>query len=162
MNIPVGTVEAEHLSFAETDPFRKAKQLMQSGFSGYLVANAEGFSGMEEGLLMFKESQVVGAVFDALRLNKQVYGVPALRLALGLLKVPKGIFDLNRLSRQQIDLIIAFNEKIRLPKPVDLAMLSKLEPKSYSPELVSQGLSMEADSSDAKAKLLKKLGLGSI
>ena len=162
MNIPVGRVEEKHLRFSDTDPFDKLKQLMESEFDGYLVATVEGISGMEEGLLMLRKKLIVGAVFDALRLNKQLYGVEALRLTFNLLKAKKGIFDVNKLSKQQIDLIMAFNEKMRLAKEVDKSMLSKLKPSSYRESLVSKELAVDFNAPDTKHNLLKKLGLGSI
>lgn len=162
MNIPIGNVEEEHLSFSESNPLNKINHLMQSGFDGYVVATIEGISGLEEGLLLLKGKEIVGAVFDALRINKQLYGVPALRLSLNLLKARKGVFDVNRLSRQQIDLIIAFNEKIRLAKPITMPMLPKLLPSKYKPDIVSKELAVDLGVSETKYKLLKRLGLGSI
>jgi len=83
MNIPIGTVKEEHVSFSEEEPFDKLKQLIESGFSGYMAATIEGVSGLEEGVLMINNREIVGAVFDALRLNKQLMMV----LILYLLKV---------------------------------------------------------------------------
>jgi len=162
MNIPVGKVEEAQVHFSESQPLDKVKQLLQSGFSGYLVATTEGATGLEEGLLMLKNKEVVGAIFDALRINKQLYGVPALRSVLNLLKAGKGVFDLNVLSVQQIDLIMAFNEKIKLPKPIAVQMLSKLAPSKYNPGFVSNELAVGMQATDTKSNLLKKLGLGSI
>ena len=162
MNIPLGKIEEKQLLFSEDQPFLKLKQLLKSGFSGYLVATIEGISGLEEGLVMLRESEIVGAVFDALRIKKQVYGVKGLRLSLNLLKAKKGVFDVNKLSRQQIDLIMAFNDKIGLPKTVNAATLAKLEPAAYRSELVSKELAVDLGAKETKYNLLKKLGLGSI
>jgi len=162
MNIPVGKIEEQHVKFSEKEPFSRVRALLQSGFDGYLVATVEGVSGLEEGLVLLRGNEIVGSVFDALRINKQFYGASALRLVFNLLKSKRGIFDINALSRQQIDLIIAFNEKIRLPKPVGQGMLSKLEPTAYSPDFVSTELAVDLDASDSRYNLLKKLGLGSI
>jgi len=162
MNIPIGAVEKEHLDFAETAPFSLLKQLMGKGFNGYIVATIEGITGLEEGLLMIRENVVVGAVFDALRVNKQTYGVPAIRLVFNLLKAKKGVFDVNKLSKQQIDLIMAFNEKIKLAKDINVSMISKLEPAAYRPEVVSKELALDLKSKDNKYHILKRFGLGSI
>ena len=157
MNIPLGTVEEEHISFSDSDPFAKLKKLTGSGFAGYLVATIEGISGLEEGVLLIRDQEVVGTVFSALRLNKQLHGVKSLRLVLNLLKAKKGVFDVNKLSKQQIDLIIAFNEKLRLAKPLSLEMLSKLEPKTYAPNLVSKELAVDLSAKDTKYNVLKEL-----
>ena len=162
MNIPIGEVEAQHIPFSESEPFSKIAELMKSGFNGYIVATAEGVSGLEEGLLMIRDAAIIGAVFDALRVNKQFHGVSALRLVLNLLKAKKGVYDLNKLSKQQIDLIMAFNEKIKLLKIVDAAILSKLQPKAYNAEIVSKELVIEAGPAESKSNILKKFGLGSI
>ncbi len=162
MNIPVGTVVEQHKSFSEIVPFKRLEKILESDFNGYFVATIEGISGLEEGLLLIKEKNIVGAVFDSLRLNKQVYGLLALRLMFNLLKAKKGLFDLNSLSKQQIDLIIAFNDCITLSKPVEKQLLSKLEPTSYQENLVSKILELELESSASRHNLLKKLGLGSI
>ncbi len=162
MNIPVGEVVEEHKSFSEIAPFTKLENLLDSGFDGYFVAAIEGISGLEEGLLLIKENMIVGAVFVSLRINKHVYGPLALRLVFNLLNAKKGMFDLNKLSRQQIDLIIAFNDRITLVKPVEKQLLLKLQSGSYQGALVSKILELELESSASKHHLLKKLGLGSI
>jgi len=162
MNIPIGSIQEKHVSFSESAPFEKVKQLMQSGFDGYIVATIEGISGLEEGLILIKQNQAVGAFFDALRVNKQLYGVSALRLVLNLLKAKRGVFDVNRLSKQQIDLILAFNEKISLPRTLDLSMLSKLEPTGYRADIVSKELAVDLEAKDTKYNILRKLGLSSI
>ena len=162
MNIPVGEVVEQHKPFSEIAPFKRLEKLLDSDFDGYFVATIEGISGLEEGLLLIKEKKILGAVFDPLRINKQVYGPIALRLVFNLLKAKKGVFDLNKLSRQQIDLIIAFNDRITLLKPVEKQLLSKLEPGSYQGALVSKILELEIKSSSSRHNLLKKLGLGSI
>ncbi len=83
MNIPIGQAVEQCVSFSETEPFGKINGLMQSGFEGYVVATVEGISGLEEGLLMIKGNEVVGAVFDALRLTPlsvhHAYGIPAFK-----------------------------------------------------------------------------------
>jgi hypothetical protein len=162
MNIPIGSIEEQQKTFSESNPFEKMAALLKSDFSGYLVATVEGVSGLEEGLLLVRDSKVVGAAFSALRVKKQVYGLKALRLSLNCLKAAKGVFDVNRLSRQQIDLILAFNEKIAIPKPLDQAMLSRLEPEKYRHEIVSEELEVDLKGGDTKQKLLKGLGLGGI
>lgn len=162
MNIPIGKVEVEQKSFGEEKPFERLKSMVNTGFNGYLVATIEGITGLEEGLLLVREKEVVGAVFDALRVNKQLYGIQALRLVLNSLKAKKGVFDVNGLSKQQIDLIIAFNEKVNLHKPVDLGLLKKLEPEEYRKDLVSKELTFDLDAEETKQNLLKRMGLGSI
>ncbi len=162
MNIPIGEVVEQHKSFSEIQPFKRLEKLLDSDFNGYFVAAIEGISGLEEGLLLIKEKKIVGAVFVSLRINKQVYGPLALRLVFNLLNSKKGVFDLNKLSRQQIDLIIAFNDRITLEKPVEKQLLLKLGSGSYQGALVSKILELEFESSASKHNLLKKLGLGSI
>jgi hypothetical protein len=163
MNIPVGVVEIQRKPFSESNPFEEVVSLLKTGFDGYFIATIEGVSGLEEGLLLIRGNQVVGAVFEALRINKQLFGAEALRLVFNLLQAKKGVFDVNRLTRQQIDLIVAFNEKLVLStRPLDEAMMLKLKPSSYQPELVSETLQIELESIDSRHGLLKKIGLGSI
>ncbi|MFA4855009.1 MAG: DUF2226 domain-containing protein [archaeon] len=162
MNIPVGTIEEQRKAFSESNPFEKLAGLLRTGFDGYLIATIEGVSGLEEGLLLIRDKEITGAVFEALRINKQLFGPEALRLVFNLLRAKKGVFDVNRLSRQQIDLIIAFNEKLVLSKPLDESLLLKLEPSSYQPALVSKAFEIELESTDSRHGLLEKMGLGSI
>ena len=162
MNIPIGKLEIEQKSFAEEKPFDKLTNMVNTGFNGYIVSTIEGITGLEEGLLMVRDKEIVGAIFDALRVNKQLYGVKALRLVLNLLKAKKGVFDVNSLSKQQIDLIIAFNEKVHLSKTIDATLLAKLEPESYVKDLVSKELAVDLTAVDTKYNLLKRIGLGSI
>ena len=162
MNIPAGEVLEKRVSFQGTDFQQKFSELMKGGFNGYAALTIGGASGIEEGFLVFRESEIVGALFEATKLGKQFFGLAALRLALNVLRAKHGVFDINRLSRQQVDLIIAFNEKIQLPKPVTAQMMPKLLVGEYSGELVNRALSLSQGSEVSREAVLSKFGLGSI
>lgn len=162
MNIPVGKLVEKRVSFEETMPAEKVPGLMDKGFSGYIAATVEGGSGLEEALLLFREGEAVGACFEAITAGERFFGIAGLRLCLNLLAAGKGVFDVNSLTRQQVDLIIAFNDKVALKKPLERKTFSKLLPASYSPEIVSRVLKGVSGEKDAREKALKRFGLGSI
>ncbi|MCX6799271.1 MAG: hypothetical protein NTW59_04220 [Candidatus Diapherotrites archaeon] len=162
MNIPVGELLDKHVSFQEVSPLAKAGELLKSGFTGYLVMTTEGAAGMEEAILLLRENEVVGALFESLKFGKQFFGMQGLCLALNTGRAKQGVFDVSRLSRQQVDLIIAFNEKIQLPKPLNMQLLQRMMASGYSAELVQQSLGAGAAEEAPRAAVLGKFGLGSI
>jgi len=162
MNLPVGEAVARMVSFDESRADERIAQLLNAGFSGYVVATAEGLAGIEEAVLLIRGNAVIGAIFEAVKSGAIFFGLDALRLSLNLLKAKKGVFDVNALSSQQIDLIIAFNEKVQLLQPVDMQTFGRLLPAEYRPQLVHDVLHGSQGPADDKEKVLKRFGLGSI
>ncbi len=162
MNIPVGNIVEKRVSFEKTAADKKVTQLLNSNFSGYMVATAEGITGIEEAILLILGREIIGAVFEAISINKTFYGLQGLRLSLNLLKAKKGVFDVNALTKQQIDLIIAFNEKIALLHPVGIDIFLKLLPAVYRPGTVLELLKADLSKTEQREKILKRFGLGSI
>lgn len=162
MNIPTGELVEKRVSFEKAAADKKLNQLLNSSFNGYLVATAEGITGIEEAILLLRENEIIGAIFEAISLNKTFYGVEGLRLCLNLLKAKKGVFDVNALTKQQIDLIIAFNDKIELPHAVGIDTFLKLLPATYRGMIVNSLVKGELEGTEEREKILKRFGLGSI
>jgi len=162
MNLPVGDVVEKRVPFDKAAPDEKVSELLGKGFNGYFVATAQGAAGMEEGLLIIRNREIVGAIFEAMAFGKVSFGIIALKLALNAIRAEKGVFDASVLSKQQIDLIIAFNDKVELRKPVDKAMFSRLLPASYRKEVALGAIKGALPESDPRESVLKRFGLGSI
>ncbi len=162
MNIPVGKVVEKRQSFEETAPYEMVMALLKAGFNGYVVATIEGPTGIEEALFLIRGKEITGAIFEAGRSSKIFYGLEALQLGLNLLRAEKGVFDVNALTIQQIDLIVAFNDKLELRKPVNKDVFAKLLPSSYHPDATLRKLKDWLPEAESKENVLKRFGLGSI
>lgn len=159
MDLPVGEVKEKNIVLKEIDIFKKISGLMQKDFSGYAVITIEGRSGVEEGAALVLKGELIGSIFEYLRFDRKVFGDSALLHFLNASRADFGIMDLVSLSRQQIDLIIAFNEKIELGKPVSPKDLQRLVPDSYNPKFAENFLGKELEKKESKFDVFKKIGL---
>ena len=162
MNIPAGNIVEGNISFEDSAPNEKVVQLLGQAFEGYVVATTEGAAGIEEALFLLKDSEIVGVVFESIKFGKVVYGISALKLSLNLLRAKKGVFDVVGLSKQQIDLAVAFNDKIELKKHLDAALFSNLLPSAYRIDVVLNQFGDETRQTTSKETVLKRFGLDSI
>ncbi|MBI4044089.1 MAG: hypothetical protein HY392_00080 [Candidatus Diapherotrites archaeon] len=161
MNLPIGEVVEQGLDLYELAVRELLESFIDRGFSGYLVATIQGFSGMEEGLLLFRQGVLTGAFFEYLSNNQAVHGDYSLQQVFNALAAEKGVVDIVALSVQQVDLITAFNDKLKISTPLDKSKLSRYFVKKYSEKFAAEAL---ANAVNPKTKgdsknIFKKLGL---
>lgn len=162
MNIPVGEIVEENIALSEVKFEEKLLKLSKEAFTGYLVLTVEGRSGIEEGLLLFKGGLAVGAIYEYVKFKKMFYGDNALEQLLNAVLAEFGVMDIVGLSRQQVDLIIAFNEKVELRKPLSQKEITKIIPKQYQVAVAEKALGKELKKKESKFDVFKKLGLGGL
>jgi len=162
MNIPVGTLKEEGSSLKDTNLPEKLSGLMKESFTGYIALTVEGRSGIEEGLAVLKNGLLVGTIYEYLKFNKSFYGKDALTQFFNSSLAEFGVMDIGQLSKQQVDLIVAFNEKIELEKPVSPQELAKLVPKEYDSKHAEKAVGEELKKKESKFDVFKKLGLGGV
>ncbi|MBI5884947.1 DUF2226 domain-containing protein, partial [archaeon] len=153
--------EALKLELAE---FRQLlQQLMQEGFNGYIVLMVQGLQGIEEGILVFKNGQPVGCYHELMKLNHVFYSDRALNAFLNASAARKGIIDVFRLDLQQVDLVLSFNEKIKLSEAMKSEFpkkINELPLKEFSSSFIQEALqALPAEDKLTKTELMKKLGL---
>lgn len=129
MNFPVGTV----LSKGELpiDFVQKASELAQKSFNGYVVLAAYGHL-VEEGAIFFREGEIIGLIVECLAAEKTIKGNEAKEYFFNETK-GMGFYHCVELTRSQVDLIMAFDEKI-LGDKINLKELAKLIPSAFTPK----------------------------
>jgi hypothetical protein len=162
MDIPVGSLVEENIPLKETNLVQKLFALMQQGFNGYVVLTTEGRSGIEEGIVLLKNGAAVGAVYEYLKFKKSFFGDSALQQLLNAALAKAGVIDIGSLSKQQVELIIAFNEKIELGAPLGQKEIAKIMPQGYNASIVEKALGKELKKKESKFDVFKKLGLGGV
>ena len=162
MNIPIGTLVEENVSLKDFKLDKKLLSLMNEGFTGYVVLISEGRSGMEEGLALIENGLLVGAIYEYIKFGKSFYGDHAMEQLLNSGLAEFGVMDVGSLSKQQVELIIAFNEKIELGKKLESKELQKMLPKQYNAKIVEKALGGELKKKESKFDVFKKLGLGGV
>ena len=131
MNFPVGSV-----LFKGDTPFDLVstyQKLFDKKFNGYLILTVKGHF-IEEGVLFFREGEINGAVVECLAIGSTFKGTEALDYFFNQTK-GLGYYQCVELTRSQVDLITAFDEKLLaskivlkdLPKMIPIAFLPKFE-----------------------------------
>ncbi|MEK6959492.1 MAG: DUF2226 domain-containing protein [archaeon] len=127
---------------AQFDVVDIATKLSSTAFNGYLIQSIKGHF-LEEGVLFFREGAMFACIVECLKLEKNVKGKEALEYFLNQTK-GKGYYQVVELTRSQVDLVTAFDEKILLGTEIPLKDLPKLVPitfvNKFEPEVRGQDL----------------------
>ena len=130
MALPAGTIVEQGLILANTNVKNKISSLVNEQFTGYVAVTIEGESGMEEGSLIMEKGHVVGSTYESMKEDTFLYGDEALKKTLNALVAHYGVMDISQLTYQQLQLVLALEEKIEVKsKPKDI---SKSIPKTFS------------------------------
>lgn len=162
MNLPVGKVIEQGLDLSELAVRELLESFMGRGFSGYVVNTIAGYSGIEEGMILFRSGVSAGAYFEYFSLGKVFFGDYSLQQVFNSFAAEKGVVDIVGLSIPQVDLITAFNENIRLSVNLDKRSFSKYFTKSYSNDFSLQALRAGASEGHDNKAIFKKLGLSGL
>ena len=158
MDLPLGASLREGLKTGESDLHQIMTNMVRNEFSGYLICTIEGPTGIEQGALLFKKGNTVGAYYEFISQAVEVSGDSAVRLVLNSFAAKNGVIDINTLSIQQIDLITAFQEKILTSEGIDEKRLARLYPKQFDSGLASQYVKKESAEA-SRFELFKRSGL---
>jgi len=157
MNLPSGTIIEENIPLKTEILMQKIKTVMEEHFSGYIIITCSGITGIEEAIFLIRKGELSAIIVNYDAIEKELIGEQALPHALNLLKAQHGIYDIIALTTQQIDLIIAFNEEIKLKKKYDFRAIQKMLPLKYSEEFSKKLI--EKETTKTKEELFKELGL---
>ena len=148
LNFPVGVV-----SFKGDVPLdlpSVAQQLFELKLNGYIVLSVKG-NLVEEGILFFREGEGIACIVECLAIDRTLKGNEALEFFLNQTK-GKGFFQCVELTKSQVDLIIAFDEKLLINKIV-LKELPKMIPLVFSTKFERE---------ESKVNALETYGLGEL
>ena len=149
MNFPVGLVVSK--GQLPNDFSALAGQLNSKRFSGYVIQSVKSHY-IEEGTLFFREGEAVACVAECLALGRTVKGKEAFDFFLNQTK-GMGFFQAVELTRSQVDLVTAFDEKLLLGDKINLKDLPKLIPIAFSGKFEPEARG---------ADLLESYGLGEL
>ncbi len=152
MNLPVGKTIERDLKLSKVDKKKILTDLFDGLFTGYIVLTVEGKTGIEEGLLLFEKGELKGSIFEEISKENELMGDIALIKSMNAFAAKEGIIDVNSLTKQQVELIIAFQENILITKTTKAEELIKLIPKTYD------SIKKE-NKKETKIDIFKKIGL---
>jgi hypothetical protein len=162
MNLPAGVTRVLGKSVKTFDPKKDLDDLSAAGFSGYVIESLFGDAGVEESAILFRQGQGMGAVYEYYASKQTLSGDEALPHVLNGFLSSFGVLDMVDLSVQQVDLVTAFNAKIKLSKPVMRGQFKSLVKESFDASLAKKVSPAKAPESASKESLFKKFGLAGI
>ncbi len=161
MNFPQGTMRIMGKTPKQWDPKLELDVLAQQSFSGYVIETLYNGQGIDECALIFRLGQGIGATYELHASNQTVSGDASLVLIGNAFAVDAGMLDVIELSTQQVDLITAFNAKLKFSKPLLKGQFRSLVKESFDAALLPRA-SGDSMASDSKESLFKKFGLAGI
>ena len=162
MNLPVGEVIEENLVLNQIDLTGLISALIDKQFTGYIVNTIEGFAGVEEGVLIFKKGEIVGSFYEYSNYDIIVFGDAAVQHAFNSLNALKGVFDIISLSIQQVDLVSAFNDRVKVAIKLKKSELLGLVRKGFTTFFAEKTLGNVIEQHESRQSILKRLGLSEI
>ncbi len=162
MNLPVGEVVSREMNLREMDAKRLLEGFFDKKFSGYLVNTLEGFDGIEEGVLIFRDGELIASLFEYELHGITIFGDAAIPHVFNSFAAVYVIADIISLSNQQVDLVTAFNDKSKLLKQISRNDVGRLIPKAYSGEYAKSVLTNIVKKEESKVDIFKKLGLSGL
>jgi hypothetical protein len=159
MNLPMGNAIFKGKTLKENSFLSAIEELHKKAISGYLVLTSHSPSGMEEGVLLYRNGEITGSVFSFLKFNETLFSNDAARLLMNAAQSEYGVFDAITLSKQQAELVLAFNDKMAFEKLLSPKDLSKLAPKKYESSLVERYVGEKLKLEESRIDVLKRFGL---
>ncbi|MDZ4256513.1 MAG: hypothetical protein U1C71_02820, partial [archaeon] len=135
MNLPTGVFKAQGQSSRQFDAKKELDILARDTFSGYLILSTLSEIGVDEGALLFRVGQGMGGVFEYHGVSKILYGSESLPHVFNAMAAEHTVIDIVSLSLQQVDLVMAFNGKLALSKPLSKGQFSPFI-KPFDPQLI--------------------------
>lgn len=147
---------------SKTNPVFLFSDLMDTSFSGFVVLTIEGFSGIEEAIVFFREGTVCGSVYSYDSKDIVMFSQTAMDSSFNAFLAKHGVLDVVNLSRQQIDLILALDGRVGIPPGFQKSALQSKLSGSFSESFAQAALNASPSETVAKHELLKKLGLSEL
>jgi len=159
MNIPSGKQVVSELATSGVDPKKMLGDLMKKNFNGYVSVTCKERFGFEDGFVILENGVIKGSYYKMLKNQKDAFGKDALALLLNAFGSGFGTIDIFMLTKEQVDLMLTFNEKVKF-EASDLSKIKDLFKNKYDPNLL--GNYIEVQETTSKYDLFKKIGLGNI
>ena len=163
MNLPTGVMRGNTRNIQAVDAKRELDELAGMGFSGYVIESILLPSGLEESALVFRNGIGVGSQYEYYSRARTLQGDESLAHVLNVFIAEHAVVDVVELSVQQVDLVTAFNPKIKFSKPIAKGGFKPFMKDSFDASLAEK-ISSSAPTNEpaTKESLFKKFGLAGI
>jgi hypothetical protein len=148
LNFPIGNVIQKGDS--PFDFSGVALKLNEKKFNGYVILTVKG-NYIEEGAIFFREGEIVACTVECLVVGKNLKGNESLEFFYNQTR-GLGYYHCVELTRSQVDLVTAFDEKLLVSK-IDLKGLPKTIPFAFSSKF---------EASEKQNDVLETYGLGEL
>ncbi len=160
MDLPLGAPLQQSLKTRETDMLAKIQELMDKGFTGYIIVTIDGHDGIEEGALLFKKGELIGAGYEFMKYDVKIEGNAAFEIVLNAFRAKHGIVDIYTLTTQHMELLIAFHERMLMSIKIDKKKLQKIYPKEFTDKYAKEVIKRQKEIT--KYELFKKAGIAGL
>lgn len=161
VNLPSGTPVKSGLLLADMDFPGFLAGLEREKFNGYACLTAAVGADTEEGILIFDSGRVVAAIHEYFRYDHAMQGDDALPMVLNAAASEYGVLDTFKLSAEQVQLVLAFNETALLSAIPTSRDLVKLIPRelllTFQEEVAAQFKPPEEEA--PREEVLRKYGI---
>ena len=135
MNFPVGPVRQK--GAMPFDVTIVLQELQAKSFNGYIIQSIKS-EYIEEGILFVREGKLIASIVECLTVKQTLKSKDALSQFLNQTK-GKGFFQVVELSRSQVDLVTAFDEKMLFGQEITLKDVTKLIPSTFAEKFATGG-----------------------
>lgn len=156
MRIAVGVPVERCLELDKIDSKQYLLKLMSEKFNGYICVTIMGKTGIEEGVLLFHNGEIVSADYEYFRYNRNFPSDSGLKRCLNAL-LGFGLLDTYSLSPYQVQLIMTLNEECGLSEKVTKGDLEKLWPEEFTYQYEEELIPLKEKIS--KEEVLKRIGV---
>jgi len=156
MKVPTGEPVERGRKVQKISPKHTIQTLIENDFTGYNTITIHGETGLEEGVIVYKDGYIIGAEYIYFKYNKTYIAEEGLERALNALNSKNGIMDTYKLSSHQLQLAKTMNEENMLQEPIGKEELEV--PTTFNKEYEEQLMKKETKEL-TQSELLKKYGL---
>jgi len=158
MNIPTGKQVIKGVPLKNLKYENMLLDLCSKNFNGYICLTAKDNAGYEDSFIVFEDGKIMGAYHNFLDKKKDSFGEDALKRFMSSFDSSFGVIDVYALTKEQAELILTFNEKLRISPTKDIKYLNQLKNPKYREEVFGDKNTNEI----TKYDLFKRIGLGNI
>jgi hypothetical protein len=162
VSLPTGNAVTKNADLTTIDLVKTILEMQERTFSGYAAVCIQGTGGFEEGIVLFDSGKVVGCSYEYYKHSKMFEGSAAFQRVLNASAAKNGVVDIISLTPQQVQLVLALNEKmVFVPdqKQLEKVSVSEFSP-SFEQEAAGGSLNPAQDAVQSRSELLKKFKLG--
>jgi len=161
VSFPTGKTVIKNADLVTVDFLRALVQLQKKNFSGYVALCIRGTSGFEEGTVLFDGGKIVGCAYEYFKYGKEFQGQEAFQRIINATAAKQGIIDAVELTAEQVQLVLAINQKLLFVP--DQRQLETLKVKEFSPLFENQtSAQQQPEGTEAREDLLKKYKMGGL